>query len=809
MSKRLFILLLALGIGGIIRAQIPYRFIDEDPEIKVHQATVTSKGQLAVVQTKKLIGFQRGQFEVQLWNGQFWARLPKVISESFQLDPENQFSITDHEGEIYVAGSFDNGPGQLRGLAKWDGNAWSSPAGGITSTYQIHQEISVADMQSFENQLFIGGLFNQVGSQEAENLVSLDNGNWTIYNTNGGTISSFTVLSDTLYIGGEFTEIEGVSSSNIIAYHQGNWISLPTVPGGPVQKLCTFNGILTAISSESNVGETACFQFVNGSWQGLENQWNFAQFRIDDAIEQNGELILSGRFNHDGNIDIMVKWNGKRWLSLLTTSDVNSPVKSRFYLDSYLNSLYFSGDFNEFKGNLAPSIIEFQPGRSLIKGKIYYDHNNNCEFDSGDLPIGQKILSVNDGDYYTSTDLQGNYNVYISNNSTTTLQVFNEENEVVSCNHELRYVETFNRDSTIIEDFAIFIKPEPVKLEGELEGKSGYKAKHGYSNTYEIHLDHLPHEYFPIQLELALDQNLEDFTYSESPYNIEDGTLFWEVSSPKNIRFSCTPNPLKTKAGDELSFQLNLRSIQFPNTFIAPAELNQTIVAAFDPNDKQCNYSEISNTEKDLEYHIRFQNLGTDSARDIFLVDTIDSNIPLQYLKVISTSHMNQYVASYKVRDHAVIWTFKNIELPPKSTAGDEASSGFVTFKTNMKPSLEIGDSITNKAHIYFDFQDAVITNTVVTRVVEDTIATPNVPNRENALVYPNPSNDIVYISISELRIEHIQIMNTAGQIVGETAVNPNEETVSIDLNFLTAGNYFIRMRHSQGVAVRQIIVAR
>jgi uncharacterized repeat protein (TIGR01451 family) len=133
--------------------------------------------------------------------------------------------------------------------------------------------------------------------------------------------------------------------------------------------------------------------------------------------------------------------------------------------------------------------------------------------------------------------------------------------------------------------------------------------------------------------------------------------------------------------------------------------LEQLIVAAFDPNDKQCDKAEIGKKDKTLEYHIRFQNLGNDSAVNVFVVDTISNTLPMQYIQVTDNSHKQKYNLNYKIRGHALVWNFDEIYLPSQNTSGDDLSSGFVHFKAGVTDAIKVGDIIQNRAFIYFDIK--------------------------------------------------------------------------------------------------------
>jgi hypothetical protein len=78
--------------------------------------------------------------------------------------------------------------------------------------------------------------------------------------------------------------------------------------------------------------------------------------------------------------------------------------------------------------------------------------------------------------------------------------------------------------------------------------------------------------------------------------------------------------------------------------------------------------------------------------------------------------------------------------LPPK-IQNDSLSKGFVSFRVLPKTGLTIGDSLRNKAAIYFDYNFPVITNSVKTMIAAN-ILTPvsNIQYNSNKLKnFPNP----------------------------------------------------------------------
>ena len=154
---------------------------------------------------------------------------------------------------------------------------------------------------------------------------------------------------------------------------------------------------------------------------------------------------------------------------------------------------------------------------------------------------------------------------------------------------------------------------------------------------------------------------------------------------------------------------------QFPMDDESPAidEDCQENIGAYDPNDKigypkgfcQAHYIESG---QDIEYKIRFQNTGTDTAFNIVVIDTLSNFLSPATVRPGSSSHPYEFDL---LGAGVVKFSFPNIMLPD-SNINEPASHGFVKFTVSQRPSLDMGAAIENHADIYFDFNDPIRTNT-------------------------------------------------------------------------------------------------
>ena len=146
---------------------------------------------------------------------------------------------------------------------------------------------------------------------------------------------------------------------------------------------------------------------------------------------------------------------------------------------------------------------------------------------------------------------------------------------------------------------------------------------------------------------------------------------------------------------------------------------------SYDPNDKAAIPTGIgmeNNIERnwELDYTVRFQNTGNDTAFLVVLRDTISEHLDLATLNVRSGSHVYSYELN---ADRELKITFANIQLPDSTSNLDE-SQGFIEYSISPKSDVPFGSVIENTAYIYFDFNAPIITNTVFHTIQKPIVST-------------------------------------------------------------------------------------
>lgn len=793
----LSLLFFVLSLVNGAFAQISWLPLDENLNVSPI-ATFGSGGNYFALQSVSGIGFRQSTLKLSKWNGQFWIHYPSTSVQEFVFSTDNKSAVTFHQNEPYISGSFGSDDKLKTGILKWDGTTWQTVAGGIESDYSIHNEISISDMVSYQNNLFVCGQFNIAGGKPVHNFVVLQSGTWNNIDTKLGAINDLHLINDTLFAAGSFNELDGKASNNIAANYNGVWYPVNSPNSNEIKALSTYNTGLVAITKQQ------VFLRNFSGWQLLSNQWNYEVINFGSAAEFEGKLYLAGTFKSSlGQKSHLLVWDGVKWQSLVNEFNVLPKSETQYFINSRDKELIFSGKISSFFGKEVSNVIRLLPGKTIVKGKIYLDNAKNCVIDSDDKPLENAILNLNDS-FYTSTDALGNYSLVLDQNQSCRIKIFPGDNYSSNCQIETFQINTSNRDSAIQVDFPLTLNPKPASPTVEIISASGFKARHGFLASYTIQ-HQAANEFYPLEVELSFDKRLSYINSNTEPIYQDSSFLKWLLKKDEKVLLNFMVNHDKIDVGDNLQFILNGYSSSFPRKTPETNVLNQIVTSAFDPNEKQCNKYEIEEGENQLNYHIQFQNLGNDSAVNIHIVDTIDKNLPIQFIKMQEYSETHQTKLSYKVRNRAIIWSFKDIYLPSKSISNDAASSGYLAYNTFMEPTLKPGNVISNQAAIYFDYQDPVITNKVETKVIKRTISTPH--NRGNLTVYPNPSEDgNISLAFYPYLIKKVEVFDMTGRKLYTKEIQPAANT-QISIPNLSKGIYIVNVSLTVGSVSRKFVV--
>ncbi|MBL7774423.1 MAG: hypothetical protein JNK89_00380, partial [Saprospiraceae bacterium] len=195
----------------------------------------------------------------------------------------------------------------------------------------------------------------------------------------------------------------------------------------------------------------------------------------------------------------------------------------------------------------------------------------------------------------------------------------------------------------------------------------------------------------------------------------------WRIEAPQ-VAFS--PRPDQPWLSVEGCTSSGSFSTGFVNQFPLGASGQQTdvdctvVTGAYDPNDKQGfpeGYGPAGYIRPgtELEYLIRFQNTGTDTAFAVVIRDTLSPWLDPLSVRPGASSHSYRFELT---GSGILIFDFQDILLPD-SNVNEAASHGFVRFNISPRVDVPLETDVLNRAAIYFDFNQPVLTNTTWHRI--------------------------------------------------------------------------------------------
>jgi len=716
---------------------------------------------------------------------------------------------------------------------------------------------SLEGILNFSNLVNLNCMLNELTSLNVNGLINLITLNCSSNNLSSLNLNGLINLTTLQCYGNLLTSLNanGLVNLDVLMCADNNLVSLDV--GGLVNLTilrCEMNELSSLnISELINLIELNCSDnnLTTLNVNGLVNLEHFFCHNnqlsyIDVSSLVNLELFLCD-YNQLSNIDVsslvslLVLSCSNNQLTTLDISNNNiGSYNCANNLLQFLNikngvnqSLYFDNDFNgnpnlqyicvdDFESDFIQNkIIEygyinchvnsycsFIPGGQFysIQGQQKFDNeNDNCDVTDNFIPNFK--YSITDGTT-TGTIISNNsgtYSIPVQAGLHTITPIF-ENPSYFNVSPPNVVVNFPTQSSPFIQDFCI--APNGIHHDVEVSILPTSPARPGFDAFYKIIYKNKGNQTENGVINLAFDdavldlvstnpaftsQTINNLTFNYSnllPFETREIIVVFNVNSQME-----TP---AVNSGDILNYTAtntiaNTDEMLSDNTFV----LNQTVVNSYDPNDKTClqgNYVGPDKIGEFVHYMIRFENTGTFPAENIVVKDMIDTaKFDVSSIVPLNASH--NYVT--KITGNKVEFIFENINLP----FDDANNDGYVAFKIKTLPTLVVGNTFSNSANIYFDYNFPIVTNTATT-----TIAALNNPSFDFATyfsLYPNPTKNELNINLkSAVEINSIHIYNTIGQLVTVQTGN----ALKVDVSNLKTGNYFIKINTNEGYTVSQFI---
>lgn len=435
---------------------------------------------------------------------------------------------------------------------------------------------------------------------------------------------------------------------------------------------------------------------------------------------------------------------------------------------------------------------ELRECAGTVTGVTYRDLNSNGMRDSGE-PQVDAMLTINPGgmnsfsgsDPYSFCSALGNYTITAIPPQYHTVTPASQS-----------YSVPVQGTQVVGMDFGFQPIPGIYDAAVNLWGQNAW-----IGNNTQLHVGYqnLGSEPVNATVSLTLDLALSFVSASVAPTSVNGQTIIWAL--PTLAPFSQGVINVTVFTSITTAPQapvLNYVVLTAVEDDIDPTnnvdDQHATAVTAIDPNDKHVSAVSITPDEviaqEKLAYTINFQNTGTAPAVNIVIKDSLDADWDLSTFEMIGATH--PYTLT--INEEVAIWTFANIMLPDSSTNEPE-SHGSIHYRMAPKTTLMLGDQLTNRADIYFDYNAPVLTNTTVT-TVELSTAIAEGPARHGLAVSPSPSSGLVNLCWNDARLNNarLTVTDALGRVVHTTSMTTSTNSLSLDLSILPAGSYVARL---------------
>ena len=499
----------------------------------------------------------------------------------------------------------------------------------------------------------------------------------------------------------------------------------------------------------------------NLGWYANDGQGNFSSLKI--ISELRGTSITTLDVDSDGDIDIVANNNNLLWYENL----LNLP---------------------------SITIISFE------------DINENGIYDDFEIPISNIKLQINPEAISSFSNSIGVSRFFVEE-GIYDLSVTMDSCWELSSEYTLSNIEFNGITDTIYLGFRLLseIQNSSVRVTSTAT-RCGFQVPFNLS----VENDGCP----PIKglYGLVIDSLIELVEVEVEPEEIRGDTLLWSQQELIASEIEQINLQFQMPSADFIGEIIYLKALSYIENEQGDLELSSTydykseIRCAYDPNDKLVTPNRLVEYnqnytlfDESLEYTIRFQNTGNDTAFNVVIRDTLDKNLVWETFKPILASHSFETLL-YK--DGQVEFSFRNILLPD-STINEPLSHGFVTYKILPKKDLPENTVIENTAGIYFDFNPPIITNTTMNVLVSELPKTTSIHTfqiEQQVKVYPNPFDNFVTVEqkvFETSNLPTLSLFDVAGQQVQSVILK--DATQQISTAHLGNGLYFYRVINPDG----------
>ncbi|MBL0343257.1 MAG: T9SS type A sorting domain-containing protein [Bacteroidetes bacterium] len=433
-------------------------------------------------------------------------------------------------------------------------------------------------------------------------------------------------------------------------------------------------------------------------------------------------------------------------------------------------------------------------GYFTVGGNVYLDLNSNGSKDIGEPGVSNQQVNVVPGNVNALTNSQGDYAVVVSPASYDV--TFQSSSAWNLTSAPSTYSANVTTASVSGLDFGIF--PDSANGSAVISFTSGW-PRCNWLVPYYLTIHNNGFTVLDGVMTLTYNSLLNYSSSSVAPFSHIGNVLTYNYSnlSPGQT-ITIVANFIEPAGSLTISSNLAITGTDaFGFQFAENSTLTQLVTCSYDPNDKAVQpegqgASNFVTMDSWLNYMIRFQNTGNDTAFTVVLIDTMNAGLDLATFTLIDASHSVNVTTR---PGNEVTFTFDNILLPD-STTNEPASNGYVIYRIKGNATNPDPTPVTNTAYIYFDLNLPIVTNSTLTTLSDNFLGIADV-NDDTGLynIFPNPMKNgaLLKYTGTDSHIALVELMDISGRLIGKPQTM-NNGSLFISKEGLSSGTYLVKI---------------
>lgn len=530
---------------------------------------------------------------------------------------------------------------------------------------------------------------------------------------------------------------------------------------------------------------TTIFRYVDGSWETV----------TELPVDKYHSNFYAGKKSLLLSRDLMTfEYRDGAWRSYL--ADSTRLLNLAYLAMSPDTNLVVGGSVgNSQVASPIIAILEKQP--YAISGRVSLDFNENGVLDGREYYLSDRVVRSDDGNV-AFTDAEGRYRLPYSVADTYAVSVDSVASLTFAQPGTGTQNPTVNDVAPTAADVDFSFTTDTTKADFTVALTPGFAFRPGFGVSYQMRVTNLGYVSARTQVQCRFDSSLlapvlppGSVNLGNNAFTFDFDPLAFRETEARSIGFTL---PATTPLGVTLVAACQVQPLDATIDTDPTNDQDTAYVitrGAYDPNDITVSPAgdnaegRVPVATSKLEYTIRFQNVGTDTAFTVVVSNPIEADLDMTTLKVLDYSH--DYNINWFPGRGTVNFNFPDIQLVDSIT-NEAGSNGFIRYTIDLTAPAA-GVVVNNDAGIYFDYNEPVLTNTTITTLMDRPVSATNLPTFAECEASFTQFGDVARWNFPRQPYE-LSVVDVNGRVIArQTGVGDRVETA---LTSTQPGLYFI-----------------